>query len=590
MPEAAPERSRMMGGFVLSFFKELEMPPFFSKETKKVYVRNDGRLGQGRTSPCENACPLGNPIQKMEKAIAEGDAARALYILRAVNPFPGVTGRVCPHPCEEVCNRKCYDEALSIRALERHASDAGFSRLRRLNPLPATGRKIAVVGAGPAGMACAYISALLGHEVTVFEASPVAGGVPRQSIPDFRLPKDVVDREVGVILDLGVRILTNTEVGRDISLDELRARYDACLLAVGNRKERMLSIPGIEHALPAVSFLKNSNLHRESLEGKKVVILGGGGVAFDSAFTALRLGAAQTSLICLEDRACMRVPAAEVAQADDEDVALHTGYLAASIESENGRVRAVTADAVSSFRFDEAGRLHAEFLPDGKLRVEADVVICASGLMADLSLLDGGECAQMERTPRGGVKTRFAASSVPGIFAAGECSSGPSLVSAAIAEGRQAAFEMHAWLTGKEAGCAVDAWLDEEDRLCLQYLEHKGTQHEVAFEEIVNITHHEKAVRRSTCLHTAKDTWLAFEELDKGFSEEDAREEAARCLHCGHCQECGECVASCPGLILKPGDGSPAVAYPDECWHCGCCRLACPGACISFKFPLHTFL
>lgn len=566
------------------------MPPFFSKETKKVYVRNDGHRGQGRTSPCENVCPLGNPIQKMEKAIADGDASRALYVLRAVNPFPGVTGRVCPHPCEEACNRKCYDEALSIRALERYAADAGFPGLRRLRPLPATGRKIAVVGAGPAGMACAYVSALLGHEVTVFEASPVAGGVPRQSIPDFRLPKDVVDREVGVILDLGVRILTNTEVGRDIGLDELRKRYDACLLAVGNGKERMLAIPGIEHALPAVSFLKNANLHRESLEGKKVVILGGGGVAFDSAFTARRLGAAQTCLICLEDREHMRVPAAEVAQADDENVMLHTGYLAASVDIEDGLVRAVTADAVSSFRFDEAGSLHAEFLPGGKLRVEADVVICASGLMADLSLLEKGEGAEVERTPRGGVKTVFSASSIPGLFAAGECSSGPSLVSAAVADGRNAAFEIHAWLTGREAGRAVDAWVDEEDHLCLNYLERKGVQHEVAFEEIVNITQHEKSARRSTCLHSSRDTWLAFEELDKGFAEKDAQDEAKRCMHCGHCQECGECVASCPGLILKAGDGSPHVAYPDECWHCGCCRLACPGACISFKFPLHTFL
>ena len=566
------------------------MPPFFSKETNVVYVRNDGRSGQGRTSPCENKCPLGNPIQKMERAIAEGDPARALYVLRAGNPFPGVTGRVCPHPCEGACNRAQYDEALSLRSLERYAADAGAADVRRLKTRPASGKKIAVIGSGPAGLACAYFSALLGHEVTVFEASPVAGGVPRQSIPDFRLPKDVVDREVGMILDLGVRILTNTEVGRDISLDEIMSRYDACLLAVGNRRGRMLNIPGIEHALPAVSFLKDANLSRESLEGRKVVILGGGGVAFDSAFTARRLGAAETCLICLEDREHMRVPRAEIEQADDESVTLHTGHLAASIEVENGRVCAVTADAVSSFSFDASGALHAEFIPGGKLRVEADVVICASGLMVDLSLLEGSAAEKAERTPRGCVKTSFSASSIPGLFAAGECASGPSLVSTAVAEGRAAAFDIHAWLTGVEAGRAVDAWLDENGSIVLKYLEHKGVQHEVAFDEIVNITYHAKSPRRHTELHTARETWLAFEELDKGFSAEDAAEEAKRCLHCGHCQECGECVASCPGLILKAGDGSPQVAYPDECWHCGCCRLACPGACISFKFPLHTFL
>ena len=564
------------------------MPPVFSKETRKVCVRNDGRTGQGRTSPCENRCPLGNPIQKMERAVAEGDPSLALYLLRASNPFPGVTGRVCPHPCEEACNRGQYDEALSIRALERFAADAGAAGLKRLSPLPSSGKKIAVIGSGPAGLSCAYFSALLGHEVTVFEAAPVAGGVPRQAIPDFRLPKDVADRELGLILDLGVRVLTNTEVGRDVSLRELMQRYDACLLAVGSRKERMLNIPGIERALPAVSFLREANLSRGSLAGKKVVILGGGGVAFDCAFTARRLGAARTSLICLESRDAMRVPQAEVEQADDESITLHTGHLAASLECGEGMVRAVTADAVSSFSFDETGALHAEFVPGRKLRVEADVVICASGLTADLDLLEGE--AGVERTPRGCVKTVHCATSLPGLFAAGECAAGPSLVSSAIAEGRAAAFDIHAWLNGEEAGRPLDVWVDEEGRLALERPEAKAVPHEVEFGEIVNIVHHAKASRNNTVNLASRDTWLAFEELDRGLAPEAARAEAERCLHCGHCQACGECVASCPGLILKAGDGAPEVAYPDECWHCGCCRLACPGACVSFKFPLHTFL
>lgn len=570
------------------------MPPIFSKETRQVFVRNDGRAGQGRTSPCENRCPLGNPIQKMERAIAEGEPARALYLLRAGNPFPGVTGRVCPHPCEDGCNRGQYDQALSIRALERFAADfhGGAAEFGRLSPLPPSGKRIAVIGSGPAGLGCAYFSALLGHEITVFEAAPVAGGVPRQAIPDFRLPKDVADRELGFVLDLGVRVLTNTEVGRDVSLRELMTRFDACLLAVGNRKERMLSIPGIECALPAVSFLREANLSRGSLAGKKVVILGGGGVAFDCAFTARRLGAARTSLIFPESRDALRVPPAEAAQADDEAIILHAGHLAASIEcGEGGVARAVTADAVSSFSFDEKGALHAEFVPGGTLRVEADVVICASGLMADLALLEGeGGAPGVERTPRGCVKTVHSAASLPGLFAAGECASGPSLVASAIAAGRAAAFDIHAWLNGEEAGLPLDAWLDEDGRLVLERPAAKSAPHEVTFGEIVNITHHAKAARNSAVNLAARETWLAFEELDKGLSPEAARAEAERCLHCGHCQACGECVASCPGLILKNGDNAPEVAYPDECWHCGCCRLACPGACVSFKFPLHTFL
>ena len=246
------------------------MPPVFSRETPRVSVQDASHAGQGRTSPCECRCPAGNPIQKMERAIADGNEALALEYLRARNPFPGVTGRVCPHPCETGCNRNSYDEGVAIRALERHAADYG-SAFRRMKRLPSTGKRIAVIGSGPAGLTCAYFSALLGHTVDVFEASPVAGGVPRQAIPDFRLPKAAVDREVGLVLGLGVNILTNTAVGRDISLASLLEHYDACLIAAGNGKERRLDIPGIEHALPAVRFLRESNLNRTRLDGTWVM-------------------------------------------------------------------------------------------------------------------------------------------------------------------------------------------------------------------------------------------------------------------------------------------------------------------------------
>lgn len=568
------------------------MPPVFSRESGKIYIRNDSRRGQQHNSPCEMACPLHNPIQKMEKAIADGDPGRALFIMRASNPFPGITGRVCTHPCESGCNRSGKDEGLSIRSLERHAADYGSGSLKKLTPQAPTGRKIAIVGSGPAGLAAAYYAALLGHEVTIYEASPLAGGVPRQSIPDFRLPKDVVDHELGMVLALGVRILVNVEVGKDISLAELRKRHDACLIAVGNRKERRLKIPGIEKSLSAVAFLKESNLSRGSLTGKKVVILGGGGVAFDCAFTARRLGASSTSLVCLESRDAMRVPLAEVLQADDEGINLYTGYLASAVDlNAQGEVIGVSAKKVSSFHFDEKGELVAEFVHGEDLELHADIVICASGLLADLSLLDGREGAEdVKRTARGWIDTKNTMSSVPGIFAAGECAIGPALVSSAIASGREAAFEMDAWLKGKMAGLPVDAWLTEEGMLEMEHPQKIQKQKEVVFEEIVNIDHHPSAKRALSRNVKARDTWLPFEELDKGFSPEAAMAEAERCLHCGHCQTCGECVASCPGLILTMGENSPEVKYPDECWHCGCCRLACPGGCISFKFPLHTFL
>ena len=423
----------------------------------------------------------------------------------------------------------------------------------------------------------------------VFEASPVAGGVPRQAIPDFRLPKAVVDREVGLVLGLGVNILTNTAVGRDISLASLLERYDACLIAAGNGKERRLNIPGIEHALPAVRFLRESNLNRTRLDGKRVAILGGGGVAFDCAFTVKRLGAAETHLVFLEDMGHVRVPAEEIRQAEDEGIRLHPSHLASAVHCGNGTVSGVTADAVSGFRFDERGNLSVDRIPGSVLELEADIVICASGLTAALDFLDA--VPGVERTPRGFIAAapETGMTSKPGLYAAGECASGPSLVCAAIGEGRRTALAMHAFLTGTDAA-PLEAWFDDEGLLALHPSAGGTEQHVVAFEEIVNIGYHEKAPRNPTERLAARETWLAFEELDKGLTLEAARAEAARCLHCGHCQSCWQCVASCPGLILKEGEHGPEVAYPDECWHCGCCRLACPGACISFRFPLHTFL
>ena len=276
------------------------MPPRYSREIEQPIVMGDSLKDQFRTSPCEASCPAGNPIQKMQSLVEKGRFGEALRYLRARNPFPGVTGRVCPHFCQAKCNRDRLEGCVNTRALERAAYDHAPKGIEPFTRAPETGKHVAVVGGGPAGMTAAYFLSLLGHDVTVYESGPVLGGIPRYAVPDFRLPRDVVDREIGWILETGVRACVNVTVGKDISFAELRASSDAVVVATGTPKENALPIPNAECGLKAVEFLRKAALGQRPDVGRTVVIMGGGGVAFDCAFTARRLGAADVHVLCLE--------------------------------------------------------------------------------------------------------------------------------------------------------------------------------------------------------------------------------------------------------------------------------------------------
>lgn len=552
------------------------MPPKYSKELNRLVI-NGYQKRQPRTSPCEAACPAGNRIQAVESLLKDGRAAEAHAVLLSRNPFPGVTGRVCPHPCEERCNRRGYDEGVAIRSLERFAADAPTSS--RMAPLPDRGKKVAVVGAGPAGMTCAFFLRLMGYGVDVFDASAVLGGVPRASVPDFRLPKNVVDREVGTILALGVNAHTNVRVGVDVDMADLMRDYDACVAAAGNTGERLLNIPGRERLLPAVSFLSGSNLARRNLTGKKVVILGGGGVAFDCAFTAKRLGAASVALVFPESEEAAKAPAEELAQAREEGIRLCPSYLARGVSE-----RGVEAAGLAAFSFSDSGELITEFRPDDTLVLEADMVLCASGLVPDLTFLDGMD---VKKTPRGHlVVDALGRTSTPGLFAAGDVATGPATVASAIGSGRAAALGVHTVLEGLEAVPEVTLEPREDGSMVLRMGKAASVrdQHVVLFEEIENPDYHEHAARQVPA--RSGRSGLPFAEIDPGFSPEQAEAEAARCMHCGHCIDCGTCVERCPNYILERGEDGPFVRYPNECWHCACCRIGCPTGSIAIEFPI----
>ena len=425
------------------------MPPKYSREITRPVAFGDSLKEQFRTSPCEHACPAGNPIQKMQALVEKGLFGEALRYLRAKNPFPGVTGRVCPHFCQSKCNRGEFDSCVNTRALERAAHDLAPRGSAQFRRRPATGKRVAVIGGGPAGLTSAYFLALLGHDVTVYEASPVLGGVPRYGVPDFRLPRDVVDREVGWILETGVRARVNTMVGRDVSFAELRSAHDAVIVATGTPRENSLPIPGAETAVKAVEFLREAALGVRPRVGRRVVIMGGGGVGFDCAFTARRLGAEEVHVICLEKEGEMRAPEEDLAQAREEGVIIHNSCTMSAIRVKEGRATGVDYYEVAACRFDEAGRLSLDPVPGGEHAQECDTVIFAVGMKTDLEFMGTDKPAL---TPRNWVVTdERQASSLAGVFAAGDVSSGPASIAGAVGDGRRAAFGVHALLTGEDA-------------------------------------------------------------------------------------------------------------------------------------------
>ena len=564
------------------------MPPKFSNELIQKIIFPEWRDDAPRTSPCEANCPAGNPIQKINALIREERVEEALTFLRSRNPFAGITGRVCAHPCEGVCSRNEHDEGLAIRALERFAADhVDAASVRQPQRAENTGKKMAIIGSGPAGMTCAYFSALLGHAVTVFESSTSLGGIPRTAIPDFWLPKDIVEREIAQILDLGVRAKTSTAVGRDIAFNKILKEYDACLIAVGASKERSLDVPGAEMIVPAISFLKGVNLGQRDSIGDRVVIVGGGGVAFDCAFTAKRLGAAEVHIVCVEGQDCMCAPPPEISKADAEGIVVHNSKMISNVLSKGGKTTGIEYYEISAFEFDEECRLSVQPVSGEKKCLEADFVISAVGGNPDLSFIGDNDKFEVASNGTLKVNPQTMATSIDKVFASGDVVSGPASVAQAIGSGRYAAMAIDHYLNGSRLSEFGNVIINEEGKVVTEKTTAKFDPYVVSYDEILNVDYHEKKPRQTTTKLLAEVSVQSFEEMDKGLEKDRAMIEAERCLHCGHCTTCGCCIEDCPGLILAMNSQGPQVVYPDECWHCGCCRIACPSGAVFYDFPLN---
>ncbi len=399
--------------------------------------------------PCSSACPGSVDIPSYLSQIREGDLPEAAKTLLNANPLPSVTGRVCPHFCEQECNRGDFDESVSIRDIERFMGDYILDNADEIIQAPKadTGKSVAIIGSGPAGLSAAYYLRMSGHRVTVFDRTEEAGGMLAYVIPAYRLPKDIVRRVVKAIENTGVEFKLKVDVGRDVTLDDLKRDFDGVFIANGAWNPVSIGLEGEELTRFGMEFLANINLGVKEVPGKKVLVIGGGNAAVDVAVSALRLGAEEAIMACLESREEMPALPWEIELAVEQGVKLMTSWGPHRVLKSDGKVRGMELVRCTSV-FDGQGRFAPTFDNAVKETVAADQIMMAVGYATDFSFIKPGSSLKVEQ----GLITadpETQATGVPGVFAGGSVTHGPATVIEAIASGKRAAAAMDVYLKGK---------------------------------------------------------------------------------------------------------------------------------------------
>lgn len=519
-----------------------------------------GKRKEDLRAPCQAACPVGTNAGLYVSLVAEGRYDEALRVAAEPNPFPAICGRVCTAPCEAVCRRGEFDAPIAIRDLKRFATDNGSPWQRKVQPpLHRQVEKVAIIGAGPTGLSAAYYLGRRGYPVTVYDAMPVAGGMMAIGIPDYRLPRVELNRDIDAICSLGVELKLNTAIGRDVTLDKLQLEYDAVLIAVGAQRSQRLGISGEElHGVtPATTFLKDFNLVPQTQLRGEVAVVGGGSTALDAARSALRAGASTVHVLYRRTKADMPAQEEEVRAALEEGIELHELVTPLQLIGSDGRVASIRCQRMQLAALPNAsdaavtpqtpGRRRVVPVPGSEFELGVDTVLVAIGEAPDPSFLPEGTSVVVSAWGGLLVNPETLATGAPGIFAAGDITYGPKTVIHAAAHGRKAARAIHAYLQHLSPHAVAELPDDEFETASTLPVDGAVS---------LDLRPAARAVMPLRPSAAGRDRKVEFA---MGFGELQARQEASRCLRC-------DLSYLCPSVKLVTGtnqDGHQSTVTSD---------------------------
>ncbi len=533
-----------------------------------------------KTAPCTGACPIQVDARGYIALISKGKFDEALTLVRQRNPFPAITGRLCARPCEKTCRRGDVDRPIAINLLKRFVADRENAPAFDIPPGPEKGAKVAIVGSGPTGLMAAYVLRRYGYPVTVFDQLPLPGGTMAVATGRFRLPEEVLDREIDVVQRLGADFKLSKRIGGRISLDSLRAQgYKAILLAIGAHKAKNLNLPGHEAkgVMDTLTFLKKVALKQKLPDFSRVVVLGGSDRGLDAARTVLRLGAKSVTVLFSRSEREMPAEASGIAEAKKEGVSFWFFSVPSKITAYKGKATEICFRKALLSPPTSLGRTRVLSLQGPEKKLKADLVITSPTYVPDLSCF--GDSVPQTAWNTIHVDPLTLATSVDGLFAGGDAVTGPKNFIEGLAAGRKAALSIHRYLSGEEPG--------------------KDREAEGASTELVSVN-----IDKVETLPGVEEPVLPVESRENNFdevhllpSEEALIAEAKRCLHCGACIQCDTCMIQCPEGAISKTEGGYGIDYK-KCTSCRVCVQECPtfaidmpsvGACIACGFCLKRF-